>query len=136
MCPASIEDAIVSHVAELERSCHDKIVNHPSCKMEMPFGSEHLSKVMRFPPGEVAGQGTATESAAEHEEKSFVKIGRPEIPQDDSAYQAAIVLTAVPVTGSLSNHPDQRGALLKVMRESFGLELTEMETEQNSYDGR
>eukprot|EP00959_Pyramimonas_sp_CCMP1952_P019972 421895-Pyramimonas_sp.AAC.1 len=41
---AAIEDSMIRQVTESERSYFEAAVHNPSCKMEMPNGSEHLTK--------------------------------------------------------------------------------------------
>eukprot|EP00959_Pyramimonas_sp_CCMP1952_P064135 1339701-Pyramimonas_sp.AAC.1 len=107
--------------------------------MEMPTGSEHLTKVMRFPPYEDEGKGTEAGSSIKKEEPredaGFIKVEMPDLLKEDPAYQEALSTTALAVIERMSNYPDQRDALLRVMKTSFGLEMTALEAErQDSYD--
>ncbi|CAK0846606.1 unnamed protein product [Prorocentrum cordatum] len=125
--PAAIEDTIVSQIIELERSYYDNIESGSTCKVEMPSGIEHLRPVMRFPPREADGQGTMVSSVNKEEKVGFIKLERPTLPKEGPSYQEASACTACSVIGNMSNYPDQRDALLRIRRETFGLDMIALE---------
>ncbi|CAK0827600.1 unnamed protein product, partial [Prorocentrum cordatum] len=136
---AAIEDSMIRQMSEPERNYFETTVHNPSCNMEMPTGSEHLTKILRFPPYEDKGKGTEAGSSTKQEESredaEFIKIELPDFPKEDLAYQEALSTTALSVIEQMSNYPDQRDALLRVMKNNFGLEMTALEAErQDSYD--
>eukprot|EP00959_Pyramimonas_sp_CCMP1952_P045786 956783-Pyramimonas_sp.AAC.1 len=65
----------------------------------MPNGSEHLTKVMRFPPYEDEGKGTEAGSSIKKEEPredaGFIKVEMPDLLKEDPAYQEALSTTAM-----------------------------------------
>ncbi|CAK0846977.1 unnamed protein product [Prorocentrum cordatum] len=98
-----------------------------------------IRQVMRFPPYEDEGKGTEAGSSIKKEEPredaGFIKVEMPDLLKEGPAYQEALSTTVLAVIERMSNYPDQRGALLRVMKTSFGLEMTALEAErQDSYD--